>query len=344
MANQRSTTSPDVSRKEEDAMQSLNRLDLYREMVRIRQYEARILQEYHADKTPAWDIGAGLIPGEMHLAAGQEPAAVAMCAHLEQGDAITAPHRPHHFALAHGVDMKAMTAEIYGRTTGLCKGKGGHMHLFDSENHFSCSGIIAQGYPVACGQAMAMKHNGTDNVAVAVAGEGAANQGAFHESLNLAALWNLPVVFLIEDNEWAISVPRKHSTATPSNADRAVGYGMPGVRVEDNDVEAMFEAAGAAVDRARAGEGPSLLEFHTVRLWGHFEGDAQAYRGPELDTLDERDPIPRYAAALLESGDLTDEQILEIAAAADAEVDEAIAFALDSPLPAAEDALDHVFA
>ena len=325
-------------------MQQLNRLDLYKEMVRIRQYESRILQEYHADKTPAWDIGAGLIPGEMHLAAGQEPAAVGVCAQLKQGDAITAPHRPHHFALAHGVDMNAMTAEIYGRTTGLCKGKGGHMHLFDPETNFACSGIIAQGYPVACGQAMAMKRKGTDNVAVAVAGEGAANQGAFHESLNLAAIWDLPVVFIIEDNDWAISVPRSHSTATASNADRAAGYGIPGVRVEDNDVEAIFEAAGAAVDRARSGEGPSLIEIHTLRLWGHFEGDAQAYRGADLDTVDERDPLPRYASKLSEMGELTDDQIQSIAAEADTEVDAAITFAVNSPIPAPEDALLHVFA
>lgn len=325
-------------------MTEIDRLALYTEMVRIRRYESRILQEYHADKKPAWDIGAGLIPGEMHLSAGQEPAAVGVCAHLKKGDAITAPHRPHHFALAHGVDMNAMTAEIYGRTTGLCKGKGGHMHLFDPENHFSCSGIIAQGYPVACGQAMAMKRRGTDNVAVAVAGEGAANQGAFHESLNLAALWNLPVVFVIEDNDWAISVPRSHSTAAASNADRAAGYGIPGVRVEDNDVEAVFEAAGAAVERARAGEGPSLIEIHTLRLWGHFEGDAQAYRGAELDTVDERDPIPRYAATLLDSGLLTEGQIQAIEAEADAEVEAAVAFALDSPIPTADDALLHVFA
>jgi len=325
-------------------MSQLDRLAMYTEMVRIRQYESRILQEYHADKKPAWDIGAGLIPGEMHLSAGQEPAAVGVCAQLKQGDAITAPHRPHHFALAHGVDMNAMTAEIYGRETGLCRGKGGHMHLFDPEHHFSCSGIIAQGYPVACGQAMAFKHKGTDNVAVAVAGEGAANQGAFHESLNLAALWKLPVVFIIEDNDWAISVPRSHSTANASNADRAAGYGMPGVRIEHNDVEAVFEAAGAAVARARAGDGPSLIEIHTLRLWGHFEGDAQAYRGADLDTVDERDPIPRYAAQLLELGELTDEQISSIATAADAEVAAAVEFATSSPEPAPAEALLHVFA
>ena len=324
-------------------MGELDRLAMYTQMVRIRQYESRIMQEYHADKSPAWDIGAGLIPGEMHLAAGQEPAAVGVCAHLKKGDAITAPHRPHHFALAHGVDMNKMTAEIYGRTGGLCKGKGGHMHLFDPENHFSCSGIIAQGLPVACGQAMAFQRKGTDNVAIAVTGEGAANQGAFHESLNLAAVWNLPVIFVIEDNDWAISVPKDASTAGASNADRAAGYGMPGVRVEDNDVEAMYEAAGAAIDRARAGDGPSLIEIHTLRLFGHFEGDAQAYR-PELATVNERDPIPKYAASLQELGELTEEQIASIQADADAEVDAAIEFAKASPEPAPEDALLHVFA
>jgi TPP-dependent pyruvate/acetoin dehydrogenase alpha subunit len=165
-------------------------LDFYKKMVRIRTYEEAIRRDYHADKTPAWDIGAGLIPGEMHLSAGQEPVAAGLCANLRDSDAITAPHRSHHLALAKGVSMNAMTAEIFGRTTGLGKGKGGHMHLFDPSQHFSCSGIIAEGIPVAVGQAFAFKHRGTDNVAVAVAGEGAANQGAFHEALNLASLWN----------------------------------------------------------------------------------------------------------------------------------------------------------
>ncbi len=266
------------------------RVGFYREMVRIRTYEEAIRRDYHADKAPAWDIGAGLIPGEMHLSAGQEPVAVGLCANLVQGDAITGPHRPHHLALAKGVDMKAMTAEIFGRTTGLGKGKGGHMHLFDPSQHFSCSGIIAEGMPVAVGQAFAFSRRGTDNVAVAVAGEGAANQGAFHEALNLAARWRLPVVFLIEDNDWAISVPRAASTSVADNSKRAAAYGIPGERVEGNDVEAIYAACKRAVDRARAGEGPTLLEVHTVRLWGHFEGDAQAYRGDEL--ADRRVPRP----------------------------------------------------
>ena len=159
-----------------------------------------------------------------------------------------------------------------------------------------------------------------------------------------SAAGKLPVIFVIEDNDWAISVPRSHSTANASNADRAAGYGMPGVRIENNDVEAIFEAAGAAIDRARAGEGPSLIEIHTLRLWGHFEGDAQAYRGADLDTVDERDPIPLYAAALVELGELSEEQIESIAVEAASEVDAAITFAISSPSPTADDALLHVFA
>jgi pyruvate dehydrogenase E1 component alpha subunit len=312
-------------------------------MVLIRAFESALLQDYHADKKPQWDIGAGLLPGEMHLAAGQEPVAAGVCAHLNPDDAITGPHRPHHLAIAHGIDLNRMAAEIYGRETGLCRGKGGHMHLFDPVTHFSCSGIVGEGYPVACGQALAFKRQGTRRVAVAVAGEGAANQGAFHESLNLAALWRLPVVFVIEDNDWAISVPRSKSTAVASNAERAAGYGITGVRIEDNDVEAIHQAAGEAVARARAGQGPSLLEVHTVRLWGHFEGDAQAYRGSELQTLSARDPIPRYEARLRASGVLDDGSVAEIAASTRAQVEAAIAFAKDSPQPAPEEALEDVF-
>jgi pyruvate dehydrogenase E1 component alpha subunit len=319
------------------------RRGFYRQMVRIRTYEEAIRGDYHADKTPAWDIGAGLIPGEMHLAAGQEPVAVGLCAHLTADDALTAPHRPHHLALAKGVDMRRMTAEIYGRETGLGHGKGGHMHLFDPSQHFSCSGIIAEGMPVAVGQAFAFHRRGTTNVAVAVAGEGAANQGAFHESLNLAALWKLPVVFVIEDNDWAISVPRDTSTSVPSNATRAAAYGVAGERVEGNDVEAVYQAAGRAVTRARAGEGPTLLEVHTVRLWGHFEGDAQAYRGDELAVAESHDPIPAYEAKLRADGVLDDATVEAIRAEAATEVADALAFAKSSPEPSPAAAYEHVF-
>jgi TPP-dependent pyruvate/acetoin dehydrogenase alpha subunit len=319
------------------------RRDLYSTMVAIRSFEEAILADYHADKKPAFDIGAGLIPGEMHLAAGQEPVAAGVCAHLRPGDAVTATHRPHHFALAHGVDMDRMAAEIYGRETGLGRGRGGHMHLFDPAAHFSCSGIIAEGFPPALGQAFAFQRQGGDAVAVAVAGEGAANQGAFHESLNLAALWQLPVVFVIEDNDWGISVSRAASTAVPDNSVRAAAYGMPGVRVEDNSVEGVYAAAGQAVDRARSGGGPTLIEVHTLRLWGHFEGDAQGYR-TDLAGVPGRDPIPAYEAQLRAAGVLDEGEISRIRTAAAARVEQAVQFAKSSPRPDPAEAGRYVFA
>src|SRR5690606_25047820 len=255
----------------------------------------------------------------------------------------TATHRPHHFAVAHGVDLNRMTAEIFGRETGLGRGRGGHMHLFDPAVHFSCSGIIAEGYPPALGAAFAFKRRGSDAIAVAVTGEGAANQGAFHESLNLAALWSLPVVFVVEDNEWGISVPRSASTAVPSNADRAAGYGIPGVRVEDNDVEAVYAAAGRAVARARAGDGPSLIEVHTLRMWGHFEGDPQTYRD-DLKTVDERDPLPLYEKRLRADGVLDDEAVTQIRQEASRLVTDALDFARRSPEPDPATATEYVFA
>ncbi|WP_033288594.1 thiamine pyrophosphate-dependent dehydrogenase E1 component subunit alpha [Amycolatopsis jejuensis] len=320
-------------------MERSTQLELYRTMVLIRTYEEAILREYHADKKPVFDIGAGLIPGEMHLAAGQEPVAAGVCAHLTAADAVTATHRPHHLALAHGVDLRRMTAEIFGREDGLGRGRGGHMHLFDPSVHFSCSGIIAEGYPPALGQAFAFRNAGKGNIAVAVTGEGAVNQGAFHESLNLAALWKLPVVFVVEDNDWGVSVPRSASTSVSSNAVRAAAYGIPGVRVEDNNVEAVWEATREAVERARSGGGPSLIEVHTLRLWGHFEGDAQAYRS-DLENVPGRDPIPTYRAQL----ELDDRAADTIAADASARVEDAIAYAKRSPEPDPKSALSYVFA
>lgn len=326
----------------EEALTDVGRRDLLDTMVLIRTYEEAIRREYYADKKPAFDIGAGLVPGEMHLSAGQEPVAAGVCAHLTEDDAVTATHRPHHLAIAHGVPLDAMTAEIFGRETGLGHGRGGHMHLFDPARHFSCSGIIAEGLPPALGQAFAFKRQGNNRVAVAVTGEGAANQGAFHESLNLAAVWNLPVIFVVEDNDWGISVPRAHATSVASNAERAAGYGMPGVRVEDNSVEAVYAAAGAAIARARSGGGPTLIEVHTLRLWGHFEGDAEGYR-TDLATVPERDPIPIYRDTLIGSGALTAEQYAAMQASAADRVEEAIAYAKNSPTPDPLGHLNYVF-
>ena len=216
------------------------------------------------------------------------------------------------------------------------------MHLFDPATHFSCSGIIAEGLPPALGQAFAFRQRGTRNIAVAATGEGAANQGAFHESLNLAALWQLPVVFVVEDNDWAISVPRDASTALKSNADRAQGYGMPGVRVEGNDVEAVRAATAEAVALARSGGGPSLIEIHTLRLWGHFEGDAQGYRS-DASTASEHDPIPQYGNRLVETGVITDDDFSVMTASAQERVEDAVAFAKNSPHPDPAEATRYVF-
>jgi len=336
-----STSIPQQSRRSA-GLDGPARIELYETMVLSRTFEEAILREYHADKGPGFDIGKGLVPGEMHLSAGQEPVAAGVCAHLTTDDAVTATHRPHHFAVAHGVDLEKMAAEIFGRETGLGKGRGGHMHLFDPATHFSCSGIIAEGYPPALGQAFAFKRRGTDRIAVAVTGEGAANQGAFHESLNLAARWSLPVVFVVEDNDWGISVPRSVSTAIGSNADRAAAYGIPGERVE-NDVEAVYDAAAGAVARARAGEGPSLLEVHTLRMWGHFEGDAQGYR-PDLSEVSEHDPIPRYEQTLRDAGLLDDDKVDEIRRLVSTAVEDAVSFARSSPIPDPSTATDYVFA
>lgn len=325
---------------------------MYEKMVEIREYEETMAKVYLEAKLPpkvqkglAFDIGAGPVPGEMHLAAGQEPVAVGVCAHLRRDDTVVGAHRPHHFAIAKDVDLNAMTAEMYGKATGLGRGKGGHMHLFDPAVKFSCSGIVGAGAPQACGAALAAKKLGTDAVAIAFFGEGAANQGAFHEALNLAALWKLPVVFVVEDNKYGISVEKSASTAIASNADRAVAYGMPGVLVEKNDAVAVFEAAGVAVARARRGEGPTLIEVKTDRYFGHFQGDPETYRPKgEAKELRQHDPIPALGA-LLRSRDLLDDDAdAALRARVSARVQAAYDFGRNSPYPEPQDALLHVFA
>lgn len=320
-------------------------LEMHRQMVRIRIFEETIQKVYFEGKSPAFDIAAGPVPGEMHLAAGQEPVAAGVCIHLRPSDAVTATHRPHHIALAHGMDMKKLAAEIFGKETGLGHGKGGHMHLFDPITHFGCSGIIGEGMPTAVGHALAFKKLGKDDIAVSFFGEGAANQGSFHESLNLAALWDLGVVFVCEDNAWAISVPKATATAIANNSDRAGAYGIPGVLIPDNDPDAIFEAAGVAVARARAKKGPTLIEVKTDRLLGHFEGDPQLYRTKEeMETLQKRDALKHYEQLLIKAGTLTTESAAQVWKAGRAEVDAAIDFARKSPYPEPDAALLHVFA
>ncbi|SMB91648.1 pyruvate dehydrogenase E1 component alpha subunit [Thermanaeromonas toyohensis ToBE] len=321
-----------------------NLLRMYLDMVTIRLYEETMAEAYQEGKHPVFNIAAGPVPGEMHLAAGQEPVAVGVCMHLRKDDTVVGTHRPHHFAIAKGVDLRRMTAEIFGKATGLGRGKGGHMHLFDPDVHFGCSGIIGASIPQAVGAALAFKMRKEERVAVAFFGDGAANQGAFHEGLNLAALWKLPVVFVCEDNSWAISVPKHKSTAINRNADRAVAYGMPGVYVGENDVLAVYEAAGEAVARARRGEGPTLIEVKTDRFFGHFQGDPEVYRPKdEVPRLRQNDPIKRFRNHLLESGIVTEVELDQLDTEARRRVEDAFTFARESPYPAPEEALLHVF-
>jgi len=325
-------------------MVSVNTLrEMYVDMVTARHYEERLQEEYLEGKQPAFDISAGPIPGELHLAAGHEASGAGVCQHLRDDDAVTAPHRPHHVAIAKGVDLKRMTAEIFGRETGLGKGKGGHMHLFDPDVNFACSGIIAQGCPPAAGAGLAAKKRNTDSVAVAFLGEGAIDQGGFLESLNFAAVQDIPVVFVIEDNDWAISMPKDRVTDIENGSQRAGGFDMPGVRVDHDDAVAIYEAAGEAIGRARDRNGPTLLEVQVHRRMGHFMGDPETYR-PERDqdAAQARDSIERLAADLRAHG-VDGDELDDLRADAHERVEEAIEWAKDQPEPDPEAAYEDVF-
>lgn len=326
-------------------------LSMYETMLVIREFEESMATIYLEEKLPpniqaglAFDIGAGPVPGEMHLAAGQEPVAVGVCAHLTDEDTVVGTHRPHHFAIAKGVPLNQMTAEIFGKADGLSRGKGGHMHIFDPDHKFSCSGIEGASLPPTVGAALAAKKLGKNWVAVGFFGEGAANQGTFHEALNMAGLWQLPAVFICEDNKYAISVAKKDSTAVTSNASRASAYGMPGIDVPRNDAVEVFEAAGEAIERARSGGGPTLIEVQTDRYLGHFQGDPEVYRPKdEVATLRKSDPIPKLASLLKRQGLLDDVEEANVVARAKQRVADAYDYARKSPYPAAQDALTDVF-
>jgi TPP-dependent pyruvate/acetoin dehydrogenase alpha subunit len=319
------------------------RLWMYETMWAIRNFEDTLALAYFEGKLPpkiqprlAFDLGAGPIPGEMHLAAGQEAAAVGACAHLGRGDSVWGTHRAHHFAIAKGVDLNSMAAEIFGKVTGLGRGKGGHMHLFDRN--------VNAGIPQAVGAALACKKLGNGAVALAEFGEGASNQGSFHEALNMAGLWKLPCIFICQDNNYGISVNKAASTSVESVATRAAGYGMPGIRVRENDADLVFAAAGEAVARARAGEGPTLIEVKVDRLYGHFQGDPETYRPKgEVESLRKKDALKAYEARLHAEGLLDDAGQKAIRDRAKARVEAAIAFARQSDYPAAEEAFLHTF-
>ena len=311
-------------------------LAMFTTMNKIRLFESK-LQEFFA---------AGKIPGFVHLYLGEEAIATGVCANLTDNDKITSTHRGHGHCLAKGGDLKLMMAEIFGRKTGYCKGKGGSMHIADFHlGILGANGIVGGGGPLATGAALASKYRKTDEVTVCFFGDGASNQGTTQEALNLASAWKLPLVFVNENNGYGISCPQCKSMAVTDIADRAAAYDMPGVVVDGNDVLAVYEAVGEAVRRARRGEGPSLVECKTYRWRGHFEGDACTYRCvEELNDWLAKDPLPRFAAKLVEAGMATAEELAGITADIQKAVDEAVAYAEASPYPEPSELMDDVYA
>ena len=311
-------------------------LEMYAAMLRVRLFEERARELY----------AGGRIPGFIHLSVGQEAVAVGVCAALRRDDYLLSTHRGHGHLIAKGGSLRGLMAELYGKATGCCKGKGGSMHIADaSVGYLGANGVLAAGCVLAPGVGLSIQMRKTDQVVVAIFGDGAANRGPFHEGVNLAALWRAPAVFVCENNRWASTTAQAVSTAGGSIAQRAAGYGIPGVTVDGNEVLAVFEAVGEAVARARRGEGPSLVEAQTIRWLGHYEGDPQLYRGKdEVAEGRGRDPVGRLRQVLEERNLLDAAHAARIEAAVKGEIDDAVAFAEASPLPDARAAFEDLFA
>ncbi len=311
-------------------------LEAYRLMKTIREFEDRVHTEF----------ATGDIPGFVHLYAGEEASAIGVCMHLSNADRIASTHRGHGHCIGKGVDVRGMMAEIFGKKTGVCGGKGGSMHIADLEmGMMGANGIVGAGPPLICGAALSAKIRGTDEVAVAFVGDGASNQGTTLESLNLAKIWNLPVVFVAENNGYAEATSWKYSVGAESIAARAGAFGMPAVVVDGHDFFAVYEAAGEAIKRARDGGGPAFIECRVNRYYGHFEGDAQTYRGPdEVDKIRaERDCIDGFvqtatAAFGIEKDefDTIDQEIAEL-------IDSSVTAARSDPRPQASDLMTDVY-
>jgi TPP-dependent pyruvate/acetoin dehydrogenase alpha subunit len=300
-------------------------LGLYRTMLTIRLFEQRVAREFRT----------GEIPGFVHMYVGEEAVAAGVCANLDDDDYVTSTHRGHGHCIAKGCDLDRMMAEIYGREDGLCRGRGGSMHIADfSRGMLGANAIVGGGIALATGAGLASSVRGGRQVAVAFFGDGAANQGVLHESLNLAAIWKLPVIFVCENNGFAESTPASYATSVVDIASRASGYGIPGVVADGTDVLGVYAAARAAVERARAGEGPTLLEVKTYRFMGHFEGDPERYRDDdERMTLRDRDAIPALHEHLVAGGHTTPDELDAMQGEIEAAVSAAVEFARASPFP-----------
>jgi TPP-dependent pyruvate/acetoin dehydrogenase alpha subunit len=310
-------------------------LDLYRMMVRIRRVEERLEELFRN----------GEVYGSLHLCIGQEATAVGACAALRPDDYITCTYRGHGAVLAKGVPVGPVIAELFGRETGCCRGRGGSMLLTDIQaGLLFATGIVAAGIPIAAGAALSARLSGSDRVALTFFGDGATNQGVFHEALNMAALWKLPCILFCENNLYAEMTPIHEEASIERLADRGCAYGIPGMTVDGNDVEAVFDATAGAVRRARAGEGPTLIEAITYRLAGHMYGDTQPYRSrDEVESARAKEPLLIARGRLRERG-VADEVIARVDAEVEAEIQAAIDDARRSPEPRGEEATAYVYA
>ena len=311
-------------------------LRAYRIMKTVREFEERLHVEF----------ATGEIPGFVHLYAGEEASAAGFCMHLDGRDKIASNHRGHGHSIAKGCDVHAMMAEIYGRETGLCAGKGGSMHIADlSMGMMGANGIVGGGPPLACGAALAAKKLGTGGVALAFFGDGASNQGTVMESLNLATVWNLPCIFVVENNGYAEATSSKYSVSCDDAADRAGAFNMPGVVVDGHDFFAIHEAGGEAVRRAREDSAPTLIEVKTNRYYGHFEGDAQTYRGKdEVKNLRaNRDCLDLFRARVTSANLVEDAELDAIDGEAGDLIEDAVIKAKAASRPAASELLTDVY-
>lgn len=290
-------------------------------------------------------FAAGEISGFVHLYAGQEAVAAGVISALEPDDYITSTHRGHGHCIAKGVDLKGMLSEIYGRANGVCKGKGGSMHIADiSKGMLGANGIVGGGFPLAAGAALSAKLQKSGQVCISFFSDGATNQGTFHESVNLASIWDLPCVFVCENNGYAETTSTAYSMRVDNVADRASAYGIPGVVVDGQNVAEVHAAAKKAVERARSGAGPTLLEAKTYRYYGHFEGDAMKYRtAEEVAEYRRRDPLKVFVEQLSSPVGIKDEELKAIDQQAAEQVKQAIEFAKSSPLPQPADCLTDVY-
>ncbi len=309
---------------------------MYRNMCRIRRFEEKVSELF----------AAGRIPGFVHVYIGEEAVAVGACSALRKSDYITSTHRGHGHCIAKGGDLKYMMAELLGKDTGYCKGKGGSMHIADIDlGILGANGIVAAGIPIAVGAGLSAKMRGTDQVALSFFGDGASNRSTFHEGINLAAIWKLPVIFLCENNLYAQTTPAWAETSVEDIADRAAAYSIPGKIADGNDVIDVYSTVAKAVKRAQEGDGPTLIECKTYRWRGHFEGDPQKYRNQEeVKEWMRKCPIKRFETHLANEGILTEQDFREIDDAVMQEVEEAAAFAESSPYPKPEEALEDVYA